>query len=70
MDGSSQSSDDTGPPAGFGRAKHDDSRLSAASQGALALLLKAGMKPAAAMIPAAFALIFDREGRDAMEKAE
>jgi hypothetical protein len=29
-----------------------------------------GMKPAAAMMPAASALIFDREGRDAMEKAE
>jgi hypothetical protein len=32
--------------------------------------LKAGMKSAVAMMPAASALIFDREGRDAMEKAE
>jgi hypothetical protein len=32
--------------------------------------LKAGMKPAAAMMAAASALIFDREGRDAMEKSE
>jgi hypothetical protein len=46
------------------------SPLLAASQGALALLLKTDMKPAAAMMPAAFALIFHGEGRDAMEKAE
>ena len=35
--------------------------LLTASQGTLALLLKAGMKPAAAMMPAAFALVFHGE---------
>jgi hypothetical protein len=39
-------------------------------KGALALLLKAGIKPAATMMPAAFAIILMESGRDAMEKAE
>jgi hypothetical protein len=39
-----------------------------ASQAALALLLKAGMKPTASMMPAASAIILYREGRDAIGK--